>query len=243
MTLKAVIDDVTSLPPALRDFYVEQDGKFSLNVEGLVPKARLDEFRDNNIKLAQERDELRQRYEGIDEKKARELLAIAQNEKDKKLIEAGKVDELLAQRVDAMRTDYEEKLTSETTKSVKLQEKLESLLIDGALRDEAAKAGVRASAIEDVLLRGRAVFKLVEGKAMPFENDEIIYSKTGEPLRIEDWVKALSTHAPHLFEPNKGAGSRGGATSIVGQKFIEAGDVQGFLTNLADIARHNIRIS
>lgn len=243
MTLKAVIDDISLLPNALREFYVEQDGKFLLNVEGLVPKARLDEFRENNIKLVQERDELRQRYDGIDETKARELLAKAQNEKDKKLIEAGKVDELLAQRVEAMRADYEERLASESTKTSNLQEKLESLLIDGALRDAASKAGVRASAIEDVLLRGRVAFKLVDGKAALVENNEVVYSKTGEPVSMTDWVSALTTQAPHLFEPNSGAGSRGGAPSALGQKFIEAGDVKGFLSNLTDIARHNMHIS
>lgn len=242
MTLKAVIDDINAVPEALRDFYVAQNGQYALAVEGLVPKAKLDEFRDNNIKLAQERDTLRQQFEGIDAEKARALLAKAQKEQDKKLVDAGKIDELLDQRVEAMRADYETKLTDEAQKSQTLQARLETLLVDGALRDAAAKAGIRPSAIEDVLLRGRTVFKLQDGKAVPMQGDDVLYSKTGEVLTMDEWLSSLGTNAPHLFEPNRGAGAAGGAASALGQKYIEAGDVSGFLTNLADIARHNLRV-
>lgn len=244
MTLKAVIDDINAVPPALRTFYVEQDGKFSLAVEGLVPKGRLDEFRANNIALAQERDALRQQFDGIDPEKARSLLARAQAEQDKKLIEAGKVDELVAQRVEAMRKDFEGQLTSETTKSQKLQTQLETLLIDGAIRDAAAHAGVRATATEDVLLRGRAVFRLMDGKAVPMQGDDVMFGKTGEAMSMGEWLGKLATTAPHLFEAHHGGGAAGGsAARIASGKYIEAGDRSEFLNNLADIARGNARIS
>ena len=242
MTLKAVIDDISAVPEALRAFYTPHDGHYALAVEGLVPKARLDEFRDNNIKLVQERDALRQQFDGIDPEKARALLARAQKEHDKRLVDAGTIDELVAQRVEAMRADYEARLSGEAEKSQAMQSRLETLLIDGAIRDAAAKAGIRPSAIEDVLLRGRTIFKLLEGKAVPMQGDDVLYSKTGEAMTMDEWLNSLVGHAPHLFEPNRGAGAAGGAASALGQKYIEAGDVNGFLSNLADIARHNLRV-
>lgn len=241
MTIKAVVDDINAVPEALRGFYTEQDGKFTLTVDGLVPKTKLDEFRQNNINLAQERDALKQKFDGIDPKTARELLAKAQAEKDKTLIDAGKVDELLAQRVDAMRKDFETQLSGETNKGKKLQAQLESLLIDGAIRDAAVRAGVRASAIEDVLLRGRTVFKLVDGKAVPMQGDQPVFGKTGDTMSMEEWVAGLTANATHLFEPNRGGGAAGGATgSGLGGKRIAPDDTEGFLANLADIAVNKV---
>lgn len=241
--LKSTIEDIQTVPEALRTFYEEQDGKYTLSVEGMVPKAKLDEFRANNINLARERDALRQQYEGIDPQKARNLLEKYQKEQDRKLIDAGKVDELLTQRVEAMRTDYESQLQTEAKKSQTLQVQLEGLLIDGAIRDEAAKAGIRSSAIEDVLLRGRSVFRLVEGKAVPMHGDDIIFDKTGEAMSMGEWLRGLATSAPHLFEPSRGAGAAGGAsTSSMSGKFIDASDINGFINHLSDIARHNVRV-
>lgn len=243
MTIKAVVDDINAVPEALRGFYTEQDGKFTLTVDGLVPKTKLDEFRQNNINLAQERDALKQQFDGIDPKTARELLAKAQAEKDKILIDAGKVDELLAQRVDAMRKDFETQLSGETNKGKKLQAQLESLLIDGAIRDAAVRAGVRASAIEDVLLRGRTVFKLVDGKAVPMQGDQPIFGKTGDAMGMDEWVSGLATNATHLFEPNRGGGAAGGSSGQgVGGKRIALGDNKGFLDNLKEIAGNQVKV-
>lgn len=243
MSLKAVVEDINAVPEALREFYTEQDGKYMLPVEGLVPKSKLDEFRANNISLAQERDALRQRFEGIDPEKARELLAKAQAEQDKKLIDAGKVDELVAQRVEAMRKDFETQLSGETTKSQKLETQLEVLLIDGAIRDAAARAGVRPTAVEDVLLRGRNLFKLVDGKAVPMQGNDVMYGKSGEAMKMDEWLAGLADSAPHLFEPSRGGGAAGGAgaTAVRSQR-IQASDTRGFLNNLTGIARGDVRV-
>lgn len=243
MTLKAVIEDLTAVPDALREFYTEQDGRFTLAVDGLVPKSKLDEFRTNNITLSQERDALRKQFEGIDPEKARALLTQAQAEQDKKLIDAGKVDELVGQRVETMRKDFETQLSSETSKSQKLQAQLENLLIDGAIRDAAARAGVRATAVEDVLLRGRTMFKLIDGKAVPMQGNQPIYGKTGEAMSMDEWLSGLTTNAPHLFEPNRGAGAPGGAASAgLGTKHVALGDNKGFIENLNDIATGRMKV-
>ena len=46
--------------------YAERDGTWVLDVDGAVEKAKLDEFRSNNVALMKERDELKQRFEGIE---------------------------------------------------------------------------------------------------------------------------------------------------------------------------------
>ena len=53
MAFKHKIDKETfdSLTEAVQKEYEEKSGEYFLQVEGMVPKARVDEFRDNNIEL------------------------------------------------------------------------------------------------------------------------------------------------------------------------------------------------
>ena len=57
--LKHRLDNLDGVTEDVAQHYeAGQDGAFYLQVQGMVPKKRLDEFRDNNIALAKERDEL-----------------------------------------------------------------------------------------------------------------------------------------------------------------------------------------
>ena len=54
MKLKHKIAQLDDVPESLRPLYSEgDDGAFYLQVEGLVPKSKLDEFRNNNVQLMQ----------------------------------------------------------------------------------------------------------------------------------------------------------------------------------------------
>ncbi len=210
MSLKFSVDTLDGVPAEFHSLYAEKDGKFTLQVDGAVPKARLDEFRNSNVTLKQQNEALAAQFDGIDPEVARDLISRAQKEKDKKLIDAGKVDELVEQRVAAMRADNDKIMKALTAERDGAKTQLEGLLIDGALRDAAAKAGVRPTAIDDVLLRGRQTFKVVDGKAAAFKGDEQLFGKDSQPLNVAEWVGGLSEAAPHLFEPvASGAGSKG----------------------------------
>jgi len=78
----------------------------------------------------------------------------------------------------------------------------------------ASKAGVRASAVEDVLLRGRQTFRLVDGKAAAFEGDRPSYGKSGEPLDVHEWLAGMADKAPHWFEASTGGGSKAGSPNL-----------------------------
>lgn len=209
MALKASIDSLDAVAEPLREFYAEKDGKFVLQAEGLVPKARLDEFRETNIAAKRELDELRSRYEGVDPDKFRELAEKDQKLRDKKLIEAGKIDELLAERTAAMKAEHEKQFGSIKGERDALTKQLEGLLVDNAIRDAAAKGSVRPTAVEDVLLRGKQIFRLQDGKAVPFDGDKPIFGKDGEPMTMAEWVGGLAERAPHLFEASTGTGATG----------------------------------
>ena len=102
MSLKATVDTLADVPEALHSFYQEKDGKFNLTVEGLVPKARLDEFRDNNVTYKKQIDDLSARFKDVDPDKYKEMTDKEAKVRDKKLLEAGQVDTMIAERLAAM---------------------------------------------------------------------------------------------------------------------------------------------
>lgn len=243
MALKAFVDSLDDVDENLRGLYAERDGKYALTVEGMVPKDRLDEFRNNNLDLKRQIEDMQERFKGIDPETARELATKAAKERDKKLIDAGKVDELVSERVKAMQSDFEKNLKAVSSERDGMRQQLEGLLIDTAIRDAAAKAGVRATAVEDVLLRGRSTFRLVEGKAAAMDGDKQIFGKNGDPVTIDEWVSDLIDRAPHLFEQSQGGGSRQGtgAPALAAGR-ISRTDQSGILKNLDAIAKGTAKV-
>lgn len=208
LALKSVLETLDGVHESLHAEYTKgDDGKFHLTVDGMVPKGRLDEFRDNNVTLKRQADEMKALYDGVDPAKYREMTEQATKIAEKKLIEAGKVEELFEARISPMRTEHEKLLKAARDEAATGKKQLEGLLIDSALRDAAGKAGVLPTAVEDVLFRGRAAFRLHEGTATAFEGDKPVFGKDGNPLSINEWATSLAEVAPHLFTPSQGGGS------------------------------------
>ncbi len=66
MALKFKTKSKDEVPAEHLSLYTERDGAWLFDVEGAVEKAKLDEFRTSNVALLKERDELKQRYDGLE---------------------------------------------------------------------------------------------------------------------------------------------------------------------------------
>jgi hypothetical protein len=208
MSLKFVVDSVDGLSADMAALYSKNaDGKFYLEVEGAVSKTKLDEFRDNNVRVLKELE----KFKGIDPTKYADLLALQAKADEKKLIDAGELDKVVEQRVGQMRTTYDTEIEKLTRANTSAQRQLESLLIDSAVRDAAIKSGVQPTAIEDVLLRAKSTFQIKEGAPVPIDSAGVtIYGKDGStPMTIADWTVGLKKQAPHLFQGSTGGGAGG----------------------------------
>jgi hypothetical protein len=75
MALKFKTKSKDEIPAELQSLYVERDGAWMLDVDGAVDRARVDEFRNNNITLANQLADHKRRFEGIDPDEARQLAA------------------------------------------------------------------------------------------------------------------------------------------------------------------------
>lgn len=209
MSLKYKLDNLNDVPEALHNLYTEQNGKFILQLEGAVPKERLDEFRANNISLKEKIDALTAQYDGIDPAQYKTLLAQQADLKSKKQMDAGEFDKELEERTKAMKADHDSVLKKLTDQLTTNTTQLERLLIDNALQAEAVKSGIRPTAVDDVLNRGRARYKVKDGQAVPVDAEgRTIYGKDGTtPQSMGEWLADLAPLAPHLFEPSNGGGA------------------------------------
>lgn len=213
MSLKYIVDSLEGLEPAIAALYEPVDGKFRLNVEGVAPREKLEEFRNNNIALLQKLDG----FKDIDPAKYRELQTLQTRVSNKELIEAGKLDEVVQSRISQMKTEHDQLVQQLQGKLTAADKQLESLLIDSAVRMQAMKQKVLPTAVDDVMLRARMSFKIVEGRAVPHDGDKPVYGKDGvNPMSVEEWINGLSKNAPHLFESSSGGGARGSGSGQQG---------------------------
>jgi hypothetical protein len=215
MALKYKISSKAEVPAEQAAFYTERDGAFILDVDGAVEKAKLDEFRNNNITLTKERDELKQRFEGINPEEVRKLAEEKRRLEEEAQLKAGEVDKVVEKRVTAARTELEKQLGAITSERDALNARLVAIQIDQGVTAAATKRGLRATAIPDITARARGVFRLVEGVPTAFEADgkTVRTGKDGvTPMTLEEWVDGQVSEAPHLFESNAGGGAAGNAS-------------------------------
>jgi hypothetical protein len=253
MALKKIYENAEEIPAEAASMYSKNEDTghhhLSVEVEGMVDKARLDDFRDNNIQLrkdveaqqdlartseestqamAAKMKELENKFSGIDLEEWATLQAEKKAVADKELIEAGEVDTLVNRRVeevasakqreiDALTKTYESRI-SELNGDIKgFDSQLSEMLIDNEITKIAADAGVRSSAMEDVLLRGRGVFRVKDGKAIAFDTEgrNVYGDDAVTPLSINAWMGKLTENAPHLFDSSTGAQVQQPATTRV----------------------------
>lgn len=229
MALKTRIteEEFSALPEALQESYEKPEGsaeyllRFEGKPAGYDEKVRIDEFRNNNLEKDKTITELQGKlkaFDGIDAEEVISLLEKEQENKNKKLLDEGKVEELFVNRTEKLVKDHEnqveklkETLESKTQEANALNEKLSVEIINNAIVTAINEHAQPAEhALSDIISRARDVWLLNE-KGEPEarnSNGELIYSKDGRsPLEMDEWAMELTKQAPHLFDKSFGGGS------------------------------------
>ena len=232
MPLKYKYPTKQEIPAEQQALYVEREGAFYLDAEGVVDqskldelrtadKARLEEFRANNIALTNQL----KRFEGIDPEAIRSLQT-ATMEKQKAMeeeqrLKEGKFQEVLESRLKTAEADWAKKLDTIVADRDGLNDRLTAIQIDQAVMAEATKRGLRATALPDLTSRARQTFKLVNGVPQAFDGETVLVGKDGvSPMTLAEWVDALVSNAPHLFEANAGGGAVGSGPGGAGNRSV-----------------------
>lgn len=259
MALKLFYKNKSDIPKGLEEHYEESDEGYTLATDDKGFKEKLAEFRTNNRDLFSKNEGLQKQLktlEKMDPTKYEEgLVALAKMEemRDKKMIEEGKLDEVLHERTERMRAEYDgklENLQAQLEKANKTADtatgRLSSTLIDSAVHQAVSSAGsLRSGALMDVISRAKQVWQLDDDQNLiPMKDNKVLYGKDGDTqLTMEEWTAGLIEVAPYLFESSKGTGSKGGEKfrSIDG-KTVQAGDAEAFGANLESIAKGTVQV-
>ena len=211
MALKYKFQTREEIPAEHAALYVERDGAFFLDAEGVTDKAKADELRDNNIALKKQIEDHTARYDGIDPDEFRRL---AEEKRKLELQAQGhkpeEIDKLVTERLKVIKADLDKQLLAKSTELEVANTRLTTIQIDQGVITVATKRGLRPTAIPDITSRARTVFKLVNGVPQAFEADgkTVRYGRDGiSPMTVEEWVDAQVSEAPHLFESNAGGGA------------------------------------
>ena len=211
MTIKTILnaEQYDELADSLKEHYEERDDQYVL-VSDATDKVK--EFRNNNVELTEELKELKARQSVPDEelKKARSE-ALARNEKD--LLSEGKIDELLAQRTDAMRQSYEEKLADLAGKHKEAEQTLDIHIIENQIRDAAIKAQARNDrAVEHIIRAVRPHVRRdgVNAVRVDAEGNTVMADDGKTPQGIIELVEEMRASDTFLFAESTGSGATGG---------------------------------
>jgi len=209
--LKKSYSSEAEIPEGHKAFYAEKDGKWVLQVEGMVDADRLKEFRDENIRLKQEQE----KFKDVDPAKYADLLARSKDLEDGKLVKAEGLEAAVNKRVAEAKAAAEKAVAEANKRADEAQAALARQQTAIALRDAGSKFGVRKEAIADLELRGSAALKLVDGKLIAHDpiSGQALYDDDAQPMSHEKWVAKLTKEAPHLFEQSAGAGAPGSGGS------------------------------
>ena len=194
-------ENLSDVPEALRDNATENDGKYTVAVE---PAAKLKEFRENNIAISQERDEVKGLLSGYEQVTGVSLEAIKdgtgslddfaktlttlketkQRVDDGALVENTSLEEAAAKRVEEAHANYRDQLASmakerdaHKERADKADQRANNMVVENAVRIAAAHPDVAMldKAVTHVLPAIQAIYNVDEkGEIVPKAADGTI---------------------------------------------------------------------
>ena len=167
MALKFKFKLKEEIPADQQALYVERDGAWCLDVDGVVDKSKLEEFRANNIALSNQLTEQKKRFEGIDPEQVRKLAEEKQRLEEAQQLKGGEVDKVVEGRLRTAKTEWDKQFAAVTSERDSLNARLTAIQIDQGVITTATKRGLRPTAIPDITARARTVFRLVDGARAP----------------------------------------------------------------------------
>lgn len=265
MALSPIVDTLEQVPEPLRAFYVAKDGKYVLDLAGpppgFVPAADLAtangkvvEFRDNNVRLMKEVEELRplrtqiEKFAGIDPDAAKAAIA-----KVGTLSAAGvqKPDDIAAMikaAVDAANKPLADALAASNQATLAAQKRADDATMRETVIARFVKAGGKAKASDFTIGKAMEVFEVKDGKVVAKPN-QFSAEKPGNPLDVDEWLLQHAREYDFAYEPSRGGGATpapGGPSGSLGlkpgQTVLKDPTPQQLGENAAAISKGTVRV-
>ncbi|MER8075397.1 hypothetical protein [Acinetobacter pittii] len=224
MSLPFIVDSLDAIKEEHRALYVEENGKFRLDLEGYEDpkglKSALQSEREAARTANRQLQELQKQFEGIDPEIVKKVFAQLDQDEEAKLIADGKVNEVIQKRTEKMREEHERVLKAEKERADKAEayaNKFKDSVIQGQIIQAAVELEALPEATGDIAFLAKTKFALDEsGKAVAVdENGEVIIGKDGQTaLSPKEWVESLREQKPYYWPKASGMGAPGSGASI-----------------------------
>lgn len=233
MKLKSRIkaDEFEKLADPLKECYTKQsDGDYELDAD-VEQHSTVRGMRTTMTKSVEESKKAREARKSLLEKlgiedsdeadaKIEEYLALkadAEKQRGKKMLDEGKVAELVAEQVNtqvgAMKKDHDKQIKAVVAERDSFRNLAERGLVDSALSQALDLAGAKAKTKPFLLLKGKETYRLVGDKVVAMDGDKPLFGKDGTtPLSMSEWAEQQREAADVMFEASTGGGANGGTT-------------------------------
>lgn len=235
---------LSEVPDGLRENAKEgENGTFSVKV---APADKITEFRENNVKLSQQRDDLVAQVskyeqvtgvtlESLSEGKlddfAKTLTALRETKKqvdDGALIASTSLEEAAQARVTEVTNSFKGQLADSAKerdawkeRATAAERRAESMMVENAIRLAASDPNVAMldKAVAYVLPQALQTFRVDEGKIVPKSADgTILYGSDGvTPMSAKEWLLKQREDSDFLFQGSKGGGASGSSEKLAGR--------------------------
>lgn len=217
------VESLDKVPEPQRGLYVEKDGKYRLDVDGVEDvtglKNSLNAAREDAKREKEKARQLAEKYKDVDPEKYKQMIDQLENGEDAKLLKEGGIDKVIERRTEKIRQAHDKALgelkAAHEQESGALKTKLskyEKRVLADHIRAAAAKAQMHPSAVDDAILNAQQIFTLdEEANAVALDEDgKPILGKSGN-YSVDQWIEEMKEKKPHWFpHGSSGGGSQGG---------------------------------
>lgn len=217
MAFKMVLDNLEGLPDDVAKEYVEKDGKFHIQVEGMKPPEEFTKIQTSLNAARTEAGQLKQRLSLLGDRKVEDVVAELSRIPELEAAAADKIDEkklaelaenrakvLLAPVQHELQT-VKGQLTEKEQKVADFEARERTRTIHRQIRNAAKESGIREEAVEDALLLSDRTFELLE------DGNAVVKEGAGftQGLGPKDWLADLQSKRPHWWPDSEGGGAGG----------------------------------
>ncbi len=190
-----------------KTFYKADGDQYQIEIEGVVDKARLDEFRSSNVELLKEAE----KFKGVDLDQYRDVMEQQRKIRDKELIDKGDFDTLLTESTNSMRSDFEAKIATLTEDNESITKKYNALVtkheIEGAATKAFTEHKISPDAHDAIMAQIKGKFSF-DGTQVIAKNGDVIEAGENGNLTVAEFVKGQ----PEMFKVQNIGGGGQGAT-------------------------------
>lgn len=238
--LAAVVDKLDAVPEKAREFYEQRDGKFHLTLDGsptgFVPAAELAtangkvvEFREKNITLMKENDELKPKvkaFEGIDPVVARTAVTELAELKAKGVNKPDDVATIVKSAVEAAVDPLRKEIKAAKDETAAERIRADQSTLRSIVGEEFSKVGGIPSALDYIVGKAGDAFKVEGGKVVAMPN-KFSSEHPGDPLSVKEWLgTTMIKEADFAFKASTGSGAGEGRPGGGGPTGLKPGQTE-----------------